>query len=134
LRACWSTPILSARGKVLGSFAMYYRRPQIPSGAEAELTEVATRIAALAIEHQAARETLARTQARLAQATRAASKGAAAASTAHEIDQQLEAIANSADRCLELLNQDHPDISLFREPLRRIARDARLAREIISRI
>jgi GAF domain-containing protein len=23
LRACWSTPIMSQRGKVLGSFAMY---------------------------------------------------------------------------------------------------------------
>src|SRR5712692_6708231 len=50
LRACWSTPILSARGKVLGSFAMYYRRPQAPTDAEARLTEVATHIAGIAIE------------------------------------------------------------------------------------
>ena len=56
LRACWSTPILSGRGKVLGSFAMYYREPRTPTGDEANLTEVATRIAALAIEHHAARE------------------------------------------------------------------------------
>lgn len=54
LRACWSTPILSRRGKVLGSFAMYYTEPQGPSGEEARLTEVATRLAAKAIEHQAA--------------------------------------------------------------------------------
>jgi GAF domain-containing protein len=54
LRACWSTPILSGRGKVLGSFAMYYTEPQAPSGEEARLTEVATRLAAKAIEHQAA--------------------------------------------------------------------------------
>ena len=51
LRACWSTPILSARGKVLGSFAMYYRQPQAPTGAETRLTEVATHIAGIAIEH-----------------------------------------------------------------------------------
>jgi len=38
LRACWSTPILSGRGKVLGSFAMYYREPHTPSGEEAGLT------------------------------------------------------------------------------------------------
>ena len=57
LRACWSTPILSARGKVLGSFAMYYRQPQAPTGAEARLTEVATHIAGIAIE-QAAKEPL----------------------------------------------------------------------------
>ena len=51
LRACWSTPIMSRRGKVLGSFAMYYRQPQSPTGAEAQLTKVATNIAAQAIEH-----------------------------------------------------------------------------------
>jgi len=53
LRACWSTPILSRRGKVLGSFAMYYSQPQAPTGEEAWLTKVATRLAAKAIENQA---------------------------------------------------------------------------------
>ena len=53
VRACWSTPIMSRRGKVLGSFAMYYSEPQAPSGEEARLTEVATRLAAKAIENQA---------------------------------------------------------------------------------
>ena len=51
LRACWSTPILSRRGKVLGSFAMYYRQPQSPTGAEAHLTKVAIDLAAEAIQH-----------------------------------------------------------------------------------
>lgn len=51
LRACWSTPILSRRGKVLGSFAMYYAQPQAPTGEEARLTEAATRLAAKAIEN-----------------------------------------------------------------------------------
>jgi GAF domain-containing protein len=53
LGACWSTPILSGKGKVLGSFAMYYRQPRAPSGVEARLTEVATRLAGQAIEQQA---------------------------------------------------------------------------------
>ena len=56
LRACWSTPIMSRRGKVLGSFAMYYRQPQAPTGFEARLTKIATNIAGKAIEQQAARE------------------------------------------------------------------------------
>jgi len=51
-RACWSTPILSRRGKVLGSFAMYYAQPQAPTGEEARLTETATRLAAKAIENR----------------------------------------------------------------------------------
>jgi GAF domain-containing protein len=58
LGACWSTPILSGKGKVLGSFAMYYRQPRAPTGLEARLTEVATRLAGQAIEQQAARKRL----------------------------------------------------------------------------
>jgi len=54
LRACWSTPILSGKGKVLGSFAMYYREPRKPTGDEARLTGVATYIAGMAIENRAA--------------------------------------------------------------------------------
>jgi GAF domain-containing protein len=54
VRACWSTPIMSRRGKVLGSFAMYYSQPQAPTGEEARLTEAATQLAAKAIEHQRA--------------------------------------------------------------------------------
>ena len=51
--ACWSTPIMSSKGKVLGSFAMYYREPRTPDGKERHLTEVATKLAGLAIEHLA---------------------------------------------------------------------------------
>ncbi len=56
LAACWSTPILSSKGKVLGSFAMYYREPRTPNGDETHLTNVATKLAAEAIEHQLARQ------------------------------------------------------------------------------
>lgn len=52
MRACWSTPIMSSKGKVLGSFAMYYREPRTPDGEERYLTEVATKLAAEAIEHK----------------------------------------------------------------------------------
>jgi len=31
LRACWSTPILDEGGEVLGTFAMYYGEPRVPS-------------------------------------------------------------------------------------------------------
>lgn len=54
--ACWSTPILSSKGKVLGSFAMYYREPRGPKPEEQHLTDVATKLASRAIEHAAARD------------------------------------------------------------------------------
>ena len=68
LRACWSTPIFSGSGKVLGSFAMYYRQPQTPTGDEARLTEVATHIAGIAIEHQRAESELRASEQRFAKA------------------------------------------------------------------
>jgi len=68
LRACWSTPIFSGSGKVLGSFAMYYREPRIPKGDEARLTEVATHIAGIAIEHERAGKELRASEERFAKA------------------------------------------------------------------
>jgi len=134
LHACWSTPILSGRGKVLGSFAMYHQEPRTPTGDEADLTEVATRIAGLAIEHHAAKEILARTQAQLAQASYAADKGKAALSSADEINQQLEAIVSAAKNCLEMLDEDKPEIANFRGPLTNIVTHGRQALDVIARI
>jgi len=56
MAACWSTPIMSSKGKVLGSFAMYYRDPRGPKPEEQHLTDVATKLASRAIEHAVARE------------------------------------------------------------------------------
>ncbi len=134
LRACWSTPILSGRGKVLGSFAMYYQEPRTPTGDEADLTEVATRIAGLAVEHHAAKEILARTQAQLAQASHAADKGKAALSSADEINEQLEAVVSAAKSCLEMLDEDKPEIANFRGPLTNIVTHSRQALDVIGRI
>ena len=53
--ACWSTPIMSSKGKVLGSFAMYYREPRGPKPEEQHLTDVATKLASRAIERSVAR-------------------------------------------------------------------------------
>jgi DNA-binding CsgD family transcriptional regulator len=49
LRACWSMPILSTRGEVLGAFALYYRQPRRPTQQELRLVGVAAQLAALAI-------------------------------------------------------------------------------------
>ena len=54
LAACWSTPITSSDGKVLGAFANYYRQPKSPSVADTRLIELAVYIAAIAIERKSA--------------------------------------------------------------------------------
>ena len=54
LRACWSTPIISKDGKILGTFAMYYCEPRGPSRQDLQVIERATHLAAIAIERQRA--------------------------------------------------------------------------------
>jgi DNA-binding CsgD family transcriptional regulator len=49
LRACWSAPIVSPQGKVIGAFAMYYREPRQPRPHERRLVEVGAQLAAIAI-------------------------------------------------------------------------------------
>ena len=58
LRACWSTPIKSGAGDVLGTFAMYYREPRKPTSKDLELVDFVTRSAALVIERKQAEEAL----------------------------------------------------------------------------
>jgi diguanylate cyclase (GGDEF)-like protein len=56
LRSCWSTPILSHHGAVLGTFAMYSQTAREPTGAEMHLVDVATHIAGIAIERKQAED------------------------------------------------------------------------------
>ncbi len=49
LRACWSTPIFDGNRRVLGTFALYFRTPALPTDRHAQLIELATHTAAIAI-------------------------------------------------------------------------------------
>ena len=134
LRACWSTPIFTGQGKVLGSFAMYYPQPQAPTGSEARLTEVATHIAGIAIEHERAQNELEHTRLELAHVARVTTMGELAASIAHEVNQPLGAIVGNADICLGWLREKEFDREQLAEALEDIAGDGHRASQIISRI
>jgi PAS domain S-box-containing protein len=70
LRACWSAPILSSAGRVLGTFATYYREPCSPSQQERNVVERITHLVSIAIESEQAEETLRRSESYLAEAQR----------------------------------------------------------------
>jgi PAS domain S-box-containing protein len=65
LRASWSNPVLSSKGKVLGTFCMYYREPRSPSSQDLELIGSATHFVRIAIERDRAEEALRRNEQRL---------------------------------------------------------------------
>ncbi len=52
-RACWSSPILDARGRTIGTFAFYYREPRGPTPMEQAIVRHCLHLGTIAIErHQ----------------------------------------------------------------------------------
>ncbi len=58
LRACWSMPISSHDGSILGTFACYYREPRSPDPHHLQLIDRASHLAGIAIEHHRAKTEL----------------------------------------------------------------------------
>jgi PAS domain S-box-containing protein len=58
LRASWSNPVFSSKGKFLGTFCMYYRQPRSPSSRDLEQIELATHLVRIAIERDRAEDAL----------------------------------------------------------------------------
>ncbi|KLU05558.1 diguanylate cyclase/phosphodiesterase (GGDEF & EAL domain) with PAS/PAC sensor(s) [Rhodopirellula islandica] len=56
LRACWSEPILSGEGEILGTFGMYYQTPRSPEHDDLILVNECAKLAALAIERHRGEE------------------------------------------------------------------------------
>ncbi len=60
LRACWSTPIKGKNGRVIGTFAFYFRECRAPSRWHQRIVDACVDLGALAIERQEARAQIAR--------------------------------------------------------------------------
>ena len=58
LKACWSEPIISSSGEVLGVFSMYYGKVQRPEKEDMDFMKTNAQLAAIAIEQKLAEETL----------------------------------------------------------------------------
>ncbi len=145
LRACWSTPILSSTGKVLGTFAIYYREPRSPTAHEHDLIEQITHLASIAVERVQAEEALRQAQADLAHVSRVTTMGELTASIAHEVNQPLTAVVNNANACLGLLQaapkrpgeggpDGFADFQEVRDALTEIVDDTNRASAVIARV
>jgi PAS domain S-box-containing protein len=134
LRACWSTPIISSEGKVMGTFAMYHREPGSPSPQEHDLIEQITHLAGVALERKRTEEALRQAQANLAHVSRVTTMGELTASLAHEVNQPIAAAVTNANTCLRWLAGDKLNLEEAREAAMRIVKDGTRAAEIISRI
>src|SRR5438128_1523901 len=66
IKSCWSTPIYSLAGTVLGTFALYQRAPAKPTPLQLDLIAQVTHIASIAIERTQGEAALRRSEARKA--------------------------------------------------------------------
>lgn len=62
LKACWSEPVRSADGHVLGTFAMYYHTPCSPTPGDIELIESVASLTSIAIENYRRKQQLEHSQ------------------------------------------------------------------------
>ena len=75
LRACWSTPIFSSEGNVIGTFAMYYREPRSPSPREQDAIRHVTYLAGVAMQRKLAEAARRESEGYLAEAQRLSHTG-----------------------------------------------------------
>ena len=131
LHAAFGFPILLG-GEVLGVIEFFSREIRQPDQELlATLATIGSQIGQF-IERKRAEEALLRAQSELAHVTRVATLGEMTASIAHEINQPLSAIVNSASACLRWLTAGN--VEEARQSAELIRADARRAGEIINRI
>ncbi|MBV8216046.1 MAG: response regulator [Verrucomicrobia bacterium] len=125
LRACWSTPIVSRRGKVLGTFAMYYREVRSPSRAELRLLKGTTHLAGIAIEKAQLEE-------RLRQVQKMEAFGQLAGGIAHDFNNVLTAIKGNVSLLQTAKLSDSERTAITYEISDAADRAASLTRQLLS--
>ncbi|SFI96621.1 ATP-binding protein [Caulobacter sp. UNC279MFTsu5.1] len=100
--ACWSEPIRSAGGAVVGTFALYHRQPTTPSDEDVAFIEAAAELAAIAIDRQRAEDTLIASEARALHAAQSALETASNLSTFFEVSLDMLCIRDLQGRFVKL--------------------------------
>ena len=67
LRACWSTPIFDPQNKVLGTFAIYYKRPGLPQEQHLRLIESTSHTATICLNRHRTKQALRESEERFRQ-------------------------------------------------------------------
>jgi len=108
VRSCWSEPVISAEGNLLGTFAVYHREPHSPAPLEIKLIEAAANLASIAIGRFKSDEQRKHLEAQLHHVQRIEAVGQLAGGIAHDFNNLLTPIFIYADMIQRKLPDGDP--------------------------
>ncbi len=121
--ACWSHPVQSRNGEVLGAMALYASVPGAPTSSQMDGLEIAARMVGLAVERD-------RLEDQLRQAAKMEALGVLAGGIAHDFNNLQAAVLGNA----ELARRRLPDDSPARPMLEEIAAASTAANELCNQL
>ncbi len=130
LRSCWSEPIISSTGLLLGTFAVYHREPATPGEEEIKVIELAASYAGIAIERSRNESERNELEQQLSQSQKMEAIGHLAGGVAHDFNNLLTPIIIYADMLKRVL----PDDENLRIKIDGIVKAAGKARELTHQL
>lgn len=110
LHACWSEPVLSSNGDLLGTFAMYYREPCSPRDIEIQFIESAAYLASITIGRVHEEQLRKKLEEQLLHIQKIEAIGQLAGGIAHDFNNLLTPILVYADMVKRGLDEGHPQL------------------------
>ncbi|MFA7402743.1 MAG: PAS domain S-box protein [Pelobacteraceae bacterium] len=130
LRSCWSEPIISSSGVLLGTFAIYHRTPAVPVEEELSLIQQASAFAGIAIERSKGEAERMELEHLLSQSQKMEAIGHLSGGIAHDFNNLLTPILIYAD----MLKRSLPDNEKVQSQLDGIIKASGKARDLTQQL